>query len=447
MDCARYLLAVGADVDGKDAIHHFESLKSLGPALAEAIMNHDTEMTRWLLENGACPTDSTSLEAALETSPDILSILMAAIRDRPPGCTWRVDTETLNAVVRAKRVGLLRVLLSCRRNGRREWREGWPCYETPLAAAIRLGDDSGMELAQMMLCAGNAVDEIAFWENQCLDSKCCLPKETALLVAIEIKQIAMVQLLLDWQADVNKPATMGVQRTPLQKAAEVGSYSIVELLLGRGAEIDAPPAERGGATALQLAAIGGFIGVVELLLNWGADVNKSGAVVYGRTAIEGAAEHGRFDMVKFLHSRCIVEAKQYEQAVQLAIENGHNALADMLESFKTEVRADSHSNPLINTPPSGMLHHNDQAYICKVCNAPMSNISALRRHERTVHGTESKFKCNKCPQTFSRKDTLKRHLNSHRAPYDKIGFEKCHVCSKSYRKDYLQQHIKACRPV
>ena len=159
-------------------------------------------------------------------------------------------------------------------------------------------------------------------------------RETALLAAIDTKDIQKVRLVIDAGASVNWPATRGVKRTPLQKAAEVGSYEITQLLISQGGLVNNAPAVRGGATALQLAAIGGYIGIALLLLEKGANVNAPAAKFNGRTALEGAAEHGRIDMLKLLwNANAKFQGTEYEIARELAKSNGHMATWRYLESL------------------------------------------------------------------------------------------------------------------
>ncbi|KAF2685460.1 ankyrin, partial [Lentithecium fluviatile CBS 122367] len=136
-------------------------------------------------------------------------------------------------------------------------------------------------------------------------------------------------------ADVNRPATYGIRRTPLQLAIENGSQDIVQYLLDRGADINAFPAFTTGATALQLATIKGYTGFGELLLTCGADVNAARARRKGRTTFEGAAEHGRLDMLLLLQ-RWDVDivsdgGEQYRNAVQFAKKNRQLAAARLVE--------------------------------------------------------------------------------------------------------------------
>ena len=89
-------------------------------------------------------------------------------------------------------------------------------------------------------------------------------------------------------------------------------------------------------TSLQAAALGGYVRVATILLDTGADVNAPPAYEQGRTALEGAAEHGRIDMVQLLldagadlhGNRCM----QYKKALQLASNNGHNAVRRLIEA-------------------------------------------------------------------------------------------------------------------
>ena len=122
------------------------------------------------------------------------------------------------------------------------------------------------------------------------------------------------------------------------------SKELVELLIEYGAEINSPPAEKFGATALQFAAIGGYIGIAFVLLGHEADVNAPPARSEGRTALEGAAEHGRTDMVQILlNSGCIITGdgqEQYERALERASENGHHAVRKLLEGHYAQYYAD-----------------------------------------------------------------------------------------------------------
>ena len=423
VDCAQYLLLAGADLnDGGHA--------GLGPPLAEAVRAVDVDMARWLLANGADPSDNISLSAAIKASTDMLHLLLGSIRGLPLGSGKAIEARILNKAIETRQVDIVHSLLHCGLHIRMDPDQEFidKTYRTPLATAIQLGDDTGLEIVQMILSRTADVNRVIAWEDHPPNSGNCLSKETALLIAIGTKHAGMVQFLLDSGADINLPATRGIKRTPLQKACEVGCRSTIQLLLDQGAHINAPPAERSGGTALQLAAIKGCLGLVEFLLEENAHVNAAAANVNGRTALEGAAEHGRFDTVQYLHAHCSIEHEQYGRAARLARDNGHNAIAEMLESFSVNLQSIACTTP---------------AYLCQTCRESLSNISALRRHERTVHKKESDFECDQFKKRFGRRDILKRHRKSH----TKIDFVSCRSCGKSFRKDYLRLHSRTCRPV
>src|SRR5690606_13822309 len=92
----------------------------------------------------------------------------------------------------------------------------------------------------------------------------------ALSLAIENRDVDMVQLLLDRGADASTPDVAG--ETPLMQAARTGTPGIVQALLERGVEVDArePHDEQ---TALMIGVRAGSSEVVALLLDAGADAN------------------------------------------------------------------------------------------------------------------------------------------------------------------------------
>ena len=202
-------------------------------------------------------------------------------------------------------------------------------------------------------------------------------KRAPLPFAIKLKNFPMIELLLEFKVDVNRPSATYDGHTPLQLAAEAGSFEIVHLLLEhgaainslpnkeaggtalqfaaknghirvvsllleKGANVNAAPSPKFGATALQFAAIGGYIGIVSLLLDKGADVNATPSLVEGRTALEGAAEWGRLDTVKFLLDEGVdVESddgRRYLRAAKKrAYKNGHYAIVDLLEAYQPDL--------------------------------------------------------------------------------------------------------------
>ncbi|KAH9908682.1 ankyrin repeat-containing domain protein [Xylariomycetidae sp. FL2044] len=126
-------------------------------------------------------------------------------------------------------------------------------------------------------------------------------------------------------------------RTPLQHAAYEGDIEPIRILLQAGANINAPAYFERGATALVWAVIRGHFETVLFLLQQGADVNALPAKRSGRTALEAAAEHGRLDMIGILREKGVdmqgAMRIYYVRSVALARNNGHFAVAELLETF------------------------------------------------------------------------------------------------------------------
>lgn len=223
-----------------------------------------------------------------------------------------------------------------------------------------------------------------------------------------------------------------------------------------------PAAVRAGGTALQLAAIGGYIGIFELLLEHQADITAQPAIVDRRTPLEGAAEHGRLDMTSYLlrlfDQRGLLYHMYSElsRAKEFAAKNGHHVVADLLdqamlqtdptdwiartdEDRYTECKkaiwmalglgpwqaeepdADVEPGQSNDSVAPHMLGQDVgfdsggtslNTYVCDECGSAMSNLSALRRHER-IHTGARDFKCKACFSTFARKDTLNKHVSRH----------------------------------
>jgi hypothetical protein len=72
----------------------------------------------------------------------------------------------------------------------------------------------------------------------------------------------------------NESKKIEAERTPLQYAANAGHLEIVQLLLEFGADINKGRIDT-GATPLYGASIRGHLEVVKLLIENGADINKS----------------------------------------------------------------------------------------------------------------------------------------------------------------------------
>lgn len=108
--------------------------------------------------------------------------------------------------------------------------------------------------------------------------------DTPLIIAALHGRVDIVQLLLEYDANVNTKQEDGM--TALMMAAMKGHVGILQLLIFKGADVEAKDGE--GVTALMWAAAGGHIGVVVTLLD--KDVDTKVKDDKGRTALEWAGE-------------------------------------------------------------------------------------------------------------------------------------------------------------
>ncbi|CZR66869.1 uncharacterized protein PAC_16770 [Phialocephala subalpina] len=136
--------------------------------------------------------------------------------------------------------------------------------------------------------------------SRCLIQATGDPLQSPLQLAVDLEDIRITKLLLSHGADPNASTNPGyaIRDTPLQFAAENGHNDMVELLIEYGANVNHPAAESHGATTLQSAANKGYLGITSLLLEHGAEVDAPGAPPHGWTAPEKAAAYGRIDMVQ-----------------------------------------------------------------------------------------------------------------------------------------------------
>lgn len=183
-------------------------------------------------------------------------------------------------------------------------------------------------LIKRLLNAGsdvNAIIPVDDWDGG--------TKSTALLQAIQTENRAIVQLLVQRGAEVNKPARLGIWRTPLQEAAALNNLEMVRLLLEKGADVNALPAKLCGATALQFAAIHGNCDMAMTLIEHGAKLDVAPSMgPPGRWPLEGAAENGRIDMIQLLWDANSgpFDDQQCRKAMRLAERQGHLGCRDMI---------------------------------------------------------------------------------------------------------------------
>ncbi|KAK4452577.1 ankyrin repeat-containing domain protein [Podospora aff. communis PSN243] len=144
-----------------------------------------------------------------------------------------------------------------------------------------------------------------------------------------------VKALISSGADISKRSRRTF-RTPVQIAVETKQVDLLQLLIELDADVNAPAIDDAPTTALQYAAAYGYWKLAEMLLDAGANVNAPAHVRHGRTALEGAAEQGRIEVLHLLLSRgALIRGKgseQFTMAVELAEKEGHNAAAQYLRT-------------------------------------------------------------------------------------------------------------------
>lgn len=164
-----------------------------------------------------------------------------------------------------------------------------------------------------------------------------------LLHAVRRNMLAHVEVLcqakvpLDMMCTFKPRIALGsISRTAVQVAVESGSPEMLQLLLQYGADVKRPTGYLRGANCLQLAAGAGNIGLVRFFLDKGAQVNAKRSFFDGRTAIEIAAEHGRLDVLKLLllqdeHLfKTLAERYQFIRAAKFAEKHCHGVIVEML---------------------------------------------------------------------------------------------------------------------
>jgi len=125
----------------------------------------------------------------------------------------------------------------------------------------------------------NNVDALAVMLEQGVDIDQSLNEygETALMIAVKLGHLAMVELLLESNNNAQIDFKDEYGFTPLMLSAQYGHAHMVQLLLNRGARIDfevlQSDEDNSGLTACMLAAQHGKASVVDLLLDHGAIVD------------------------------------------------------------------------------------------------------------------------------------------------------------------------------
>lgn len=335
----KLLLDHGAEINGHCS-RRVKDRELIGSALEAALRNEDITMASYLLDRGADPLQTRALGKAMAESPQFFDLVLEKHKTRYHvlqagfGChalLRAIELGDENAIRKMLEKGLdADSLMLELKDDTMQSPFGYAndTMQSPFGYAI---DNSTVEVIELFLERGCSPNSIV------ADCQSYADRQTALLAAIETRDVSKVKLLCRCGADVNFPPHWRIKYTPLQKAAAIGSTEMVNLLVTHGAEVNAPAAQRSGGTALQFAVIKGYTPVACLLLNLRAKVNAPASKVNGRTALEGAAEHGRLDMLQLLLNAAArsqsIDQGQFEQAKALANDQGHSHIVDFLEDY------------------------------------------------------------------------------------------------------------------
>ncbi|KAK2613199.1 hypothetical protein N8I77_000126 [Diaporthe amygdali] len=340
------LLELGADPGAK-------ADKGTTP-LQAAVEIGDYAMVHLLLSKGATPANSQAISYAMENDLVGFELLLSAFRSRYPD-----GLRDFGGVLLAKAVklndsnmfdGLIRAGIDVNSRCREffgssmlsSFIEDTSKFNmTVLGFVVQNDRGKDYELVRKLIKAGADVNctfgindkrwsPEMFWNFRDLWVK---KTETPLHLAIKEGNAKMVNLLIEYGSEINRPPRRGVKHTPLQSACEAGSYEMVKLLLVHGAKANDSAAERHGGTALQMAAKTGSIRIVKLLLDNGADPHMAKSKVGGRTAFEAAAENGCIDILCLLWNAVLphgFDEKECESAKGLAKQKGHRGCVDFI---------------------------------------------------------------------------------------------------------------------
>jgi ankyrin repeat protein len=336
--------------------------------LSQAVRHDDTGMLQLLVNAGASPENSYTLEsAAIKSNISAVQAILAAYKQRYGACRQRFGIAALIQAIQLSNFDISKKLLIFGVNpilpilnaisGR---------CESALDRAIRVGNSGNLQMLRLILERGE-YQSLGKFNGSSISTH-------AILVAIRSKNLPALRLLISKGADFSKYSRVDSEpiRTPLQSACAEGFVDGVLLLLESGANVNAPPCADGGATPLQFAAIYGHAGIAIILLEKRADVNASAASIHGRTALEGAAEHGRIETVRVLLENGVsLEGRSFSKALKFAKQNKHFAVHRLLESAQASITCRSvleHTRSQDDVdviemealsemePPEGLLH-------------------------------------------------------------------------------------------
>ncbi len=215
------------------------------------------------------------------------------------------------------------------------WKAIYPDEDQPQMNSIRLAAFFGHEVILERILQSNQHYDI----NESDETG-----RTGLTWASQFGYVQVVQLLLDWGADVN---TQGGRYGNALYAASVGGHEkIVQILIERGADVNAQGGPYGNA--LHAASTDGHEKIVQILIERGADVNaQKGGYDNAQegpysNALQAASTGGHEKIVQILIERGAdvnAQRRGYDNALQAASAGGHEKIVQILIERGVDVNA------------------------------------------------------------------------------------------------------------
>ncbi|XP_067338322.1 ankyrin repeat and SOCS box protein 2-like isoform X2 [Channa argus] len=162
---------------------------------------------------------------------------------------------------------------------------------------------------------------------------CNLRNQTALMLAVERRNVSCVDFLLKHRADPNMANKD--RDTPLFTACEHPNEAIVDLLLRCGAQVNCSCSQ--GGSALHEACRHGQVKLCQMLLEAGANLQTRN--IYGIQPFFVSSQHGHVDIIHLLAKRgADINGQAGDGASPLyeASKNGHVSAVEALLSLKAD---------------------------------------------------------------------------------------------------------------